>query len=503
VPQRFVGRSGFTLYVVLIVVVIGALMAGSVVYSAQAQRSSADAAARRVESRAIAWSGVQAAMEELRSQRDEMIRGGEPRMPTAWTLFTDGQGRRAVARVVPAGGGELIVSEAGKLDVNTATPAMLAMVPGLDDEVAKRIVAARGGRKFLSVYELAGIEGLAAAFAVGSAAEPEVQDAFVPPEEITPSRPLSDVLTVFAFDPNVQAGMGRNAESHTGVRRISLSGTWSERLGRAITERFDEGAANVVKSLMEQGTKFEKESDIVKVLRRFNVPPTDWSEVLDAFCSDPGPYRLGRVDVLTAPQEVLECIPGFDAAAAEQVVLRRGKLAPEQRMSLVWLVGETILSPDQFERAVDHLAARSMQWRVVIEAGFVEEDSEDTEEEPELTGRVVVEAVLDVSSERARVAYLREVTMADAARSLGPLRAPRREAKQEEPPPAVAEPSAPSAVPAVSSGSGRAGRSPRPPSRPQGNASGEAGGSGAPADGSAGSDSEKDPRLGRWTPGQK
>jgi hypothetical protein len=209
------------------------------------------------------------------------------------------------------------------------------------------------------------------------------------------------------------------------------------------------------------------------------------------------------VDVLTAPQEVLECIPGFDAAAAEQVVLRRGKLAPEQRMSLVWLVGETILSPDQFERAVDHLAARSMQWRVVIEAGFVEEDSEDTEEEPELTGRVVVEAVLDVSSERARVAYLREVTMADAARSLGPLRAPRREAKQEEPPPAVAEPSAPSAVPAVSSGSGRAGRSPRPPSRPQGNASGEAGGSGAPADGSAGSDSEKDPRLGRWTPGQK
>ena len=33
---------------------------------------------------------------------------------------------------------------------------------------------------------------------------------------------LRDVLTVFSFDPNVQAGMGRNAETHTGVRRIAL-----------------------------------------------------------------------------------------------------------------------------------------------------------------------------------------------------------------------------------------------------------------------------------------
>lgn len=491
---------GFVLYVVLIVVTIGALMAGSVVYAAHAQRASADAAARRVQSRAIAWSGVQAAMEELRVQRDELIRGGEPDVPDEWTMFADADGRVAVARLMAMPDGSRLVSEAGKLDINTATEGMLALVPGLSEEIAKRIVSARGGRKFLSVHELEGIEGLRGAVSGGAGtggtegASSASEDAFVPPEETTAARPLEELLTVFSFDPNVQAGMGERAEAHTGVRRIGLSGKWSERLGAAITERFDEGAANVVKSLMEQGTKFDKESDIVKVLRRFNVEPHDWTEVLDAFCGDPAPYRLGRLDVLTAPQEALACVPGIDAAAAEQIVLRRTKLAPEQRRSLVWLVEETVLTPEQFELAVDHLASRSLQWRVVIEAGFIEADEGEGEESPALLDRVVVEAVIDVASERPRVAYLRETTMEEAARALGPLRPPPPE-KKEEP---VARAAAAPPAPAVSSGSGRGGAGRGRAGREAAGAAGEGGGA---AEGPAAAVEEKDPRLGRWTPG--
>ncbi len=498
--RRNAPHRGFTIYVVLIVVTIAALMSASVLYSAQAQRAAADAAARRVQSRAIAWSGVQAAMEELRARRDDLIRGGEVDLPEDWPLFSDDQGRRAVARLV-ASDGRRLISESGKIDVNTATEAMLAHVPGLDAEIAKRIVGARAGRKFLSIQELAGIEGLRGAFTAEAGGERSAdasQDAFVPPDAAVPPRPLGDLLTVFSFEPNVQAGMGRNAESHIGVRRIALSGTWSERLGHAITERFDEGVANGVKSLMQEGTKFEKESDIVKVLRRFRIEPKDWAEVLDVFCGDASPYRLGRIDVLTAPQEVLACVPGIDQAAAEQIVLRRGKLAPEQRLSLVWLATESILTEEQFEQAIDHLAIRSTQWRVVVEAGFIESNDEREAETPALSDRVVVESVIDVSSERPRIAYLREITMAEAARQVGPLRPPPKE-KKEEPAPSAASAPPGAAVSSTPPGGGRsppargARVAPLPSSRER---AGPAEGAGAAAD-------EADPRLGRWTPGRQ
>lgn len=488
------GAGGFALYAVLIVVTIGALVAASVVYSAQAQRAAADAAARRVQSRALAWSGVQAALEEMRSSRQELLRGERPKLSEEWSLFVEGDGRRAVARPVLVDG-EPAVSESGKLDINTATAEMLANVPGLDAEIAARIVAARGSGKFGSVRELASIEGLRAAFSIAGEAEPaESADAFVPPEEVSADRPLEDLLTVYSFDPNIQTGMGRGVESHIGARRISLRGSWSEGLGEAIRDRYDEGTANIVKTIMEQGTKFERETDLVKVLRRFNSPPADWAEVLDVFCADPGPYRLGRVDVLHAPQEALACLPGFDDAAAEQAVLLRDKLAPEQRLSPCWLVVENILTQEQFEQAFEHICSRSLQWRVVVEAGFVPGEESEREERPALQDRVVLEAVIDVSSERPRVAYLRDVSVAAAARQIGPLRPPAAEPETEAKPENAAPAASPTPERAVSSSRER-------PARATEEAREESEQADAPDGPGASGVPEKDPRLGRWTPG--
>lgn len=484
---------GFALYAVLVTVTIGALVAASVVYSAQAQRVAADAAARRVQSRAIAWSGVQAVQEELRAQRADLLLGRRPALSDEWPLFVDGDGRRAVARLVFTDG-QAAVSESGKIDINAATAEMLALVPGLDAEIAARIVAARGAGKFGSVRDLASIEGLRNAFAPSEEDESAGSaDAFVPPTDTALSRPLEDLLTVFAFDPNVQAGMGRGAESHSGARRISLRGTWSDALGDAIRERYDDATANIVKSVMEQGSRFERDADVVRVLRRYNSPPADWAEVLDVFCADPSPFRNGRVDVLGAPREVLACVPGFDAAAAEQAVSLRERLAPEQRLSVCWLVTENILTPDRFEQALEFLCARSMQWRVVVEAGFVPADSDDGDERPPLQDRVVLDAVIDVASERPRVAYLRDVTSAESARRLGPLRAAPEPAATAQPPAnpeLVPSGASPPPGSAVSSSPRRATRGTDGTRQPP------------PSDeGGSASPSEEDPRVGRWTTG--
>lgn len=482
----------FALYAVLITVTIGALVAASVVYSAQAQRVAADAAARRVQSRALAWSGVQAAQEELRAQRADLLLGRRPVLSDEWPLFVDGDGRRAVARLVPIDG-QAAVSESGKIDINAATAEMLAQVPGLDAEVAARIVAARGAGKFGSVRDLALIEGLRNAFGPRDDAEPPAStDAFVPPADAAPPRPLEDLLTVFAFDPNVQAGMGRGAESHSGARRISLRGQWSDALGEAIRERYDEATANIVKAVMEQGSRFERDSDLVRVLRRYNSPPADWPEVVDVFCADPAPFRVGRVDVLAAPAAVLACVPGFDAAAAEQAVALRDRLAPEQRLSVCWLVTENILTPDRFEQAFEHVCARSMQWRIVVEAGFVPADADEGDDRPPLQDRVVLEAVVDVASERPRVAYLRDVSAAESARRIGALgvAGPRPSPDQPPanpepaPPPASADPG--SAVSSSPRRTTRGTESPRPA---------------APADAGDAPASDSDPRVGRWTAG--
>jgi DNA uptake protein ComE-like DNA-binding protein len=481
----------FALYAVLVTVTIGALVAASVVYSAQAQRIAADAAARRVQSRAIAWSGVQAAQEELRLQRGDLLLGRRPVLSDEWPLFVDADGRRAVARPVISEG-QAAASEAGKIDINAATVEMLALVPGLDPEIAARIVAARGAGKFGSVRDLASIEGLRGAFAPAPAdSAPAGADAFVPPTDPASTRPLEELLTVFAFDPNVQAGMGRGAESHSGARRISLRGTWSEALGDAIRDRYDDATANIVKSVMEQGSRFERDADLIRVLRRYNSPPADWAEVLDVFCADPSPFRNGRVDVLAAPREVLACLPGFDAAAAEQAVSLRDKLAPEQRLSVCWLVTENILTPDRFEQAFEFLCARSLQWRIVVEAGFVPADSDEGDERPPLNDRVVLEAVIDVASERPRVAYLRDVTSLGAARRLGPLRATPDPAAAVQPPanPELAPPGAsPAPGSAVSSSPRRTRSGTEEPRRSP------------PPDAGAGP-SDEDPRIGRWTTG--
>ncbi len=172
---------------------------------------------------------------------------------------------------------------------------------------------------------------------------------------------------------------------------------------------------------MERGEKFEKPSTIVKKLRELKVEPKDWVEVMDAFTTNPDQYRLGAVDLLTAPAPVLECVPGITPEAAEAIVARREKLDSARRGTPAWPVLEDIMKPEDFEKAVDFLTSRCAQWRVVVEGGVFPEASDGTTAErgpdwepsggstasellpqaPPLLDRVVLEAVVDVSSRRA------------------------------------------------------------------------------------------------------
>ena len=367
-------RRGVVLILVLVVLTISALVGTTVLAMTSAERSAAETSLRRTQARALAWSGVQAVMAELAAQRDDLLDGRDPFITEEWTVFERPDGTQGVFRLVPLGDGPLpIVSESAKLDVNHVSAEVLARLPMVDENLAQRIVEARDARPFRSVEELLAVDGIDAEMlyglqdGVGFAFEDDFDDAA--------AGALTDVVTVFSFNPNIQVGLGNDGYRHRGDLRIDLNVAWSEELGRAIERRFDENVANLVKSLKERGTSFENDASLVDILRQFNVPPREWAGVLDVFTSTSDPYLMGRVDLSRASRVVLGCLPGFeDDGTTENAISVREGLDDETLNSVTWLASEEVLTPAQFATCVDLVTTRSMQWRVRIEAGLLSVD---------------------------------------------------------------------------------------------------------------------------------
>lgn len=445
---------------VLVVVVMGAALGTSALLSVQSHRAGTDAEVRRAQSRALAWSGVQAAMREIAAQREELLSGGRPDLTGSWTLFDDELGRQGVVRLVDLSETEdgLATSESAKLDVNRATEEMLARLPGVGESLAKRIVEERARGAFSSAEELLRVPGVTPELLYGEARaseeaaaparepraggrglsrrEPESADEEAPAASAIEADPVAliDLLTVYSFDPNVIAGLGE-LEGNRGELRVNLNQPWSEDLGRGISRIWNDDVAQGVQRVMNSGVSFKSDSDIVKEMRKFGVTTDFWGMVLDAFCTSDDQFLVGRVDVMNARPEVLACLPGMDLDAARRIVERREQVTSEQALTPTWIVdapqgSEGVVTQEQYEKVADWVSVRSLQWRIRIEVGFTLADDAAALDGPaartadaELVDRVVWEAVIDASAERPRLAYLRDVSMLDAAREIGQRRA--------------------------------------------------------------------------------
>jgi DNA uptake protein ComE-like DNA-binding protein len=461
------------LLAVLMIVTIAALVGAAGMYTAEVRVTSARASLKAAQARALAWSGVQAVMAELADQRDGIIAGREPLITSEWELYKTAGGR-GVVRLLAVGPGKLkIESENAKLDVNNATAEMLAKLPGSNENIASEIVAARSGRPLQSIGELAQIEGVsetgdaAASRSAGDAA----------------SSSPAPFLTAYAFEPCIQMGVGAGGSDHCGQRRLNVAAGISDDLVGALTKRWGEALGPKLNTLANV-KGFKSRLDLVHAIRAAGIDTADWGQVLDLCETAPDPYALGRVDVNRASAEVLACIPGFDATRAQKVVDTRTGIPSERLASPVWLVEEGILTADQFEQAANFLTVRSFQWHVVVEAGVMaggDEGTSKTLADAQLSSRAVLEAVIDISSQRPRVAFLRDVTLRDAAQEMA-KRAPA--AADEEPPDVAAVPVPPPPPPSAAPPPSQDAKKP------------DAGDPGPPIP-----EGPIDRRLGRWTAG--
>ncbi len=447
---------------VMIVIAMAALAGTTAMYLAQAELASSRTALRRTQSRAMAWSGVQAVMAEMADQREKLLDGAAPELTKRWELFAEDGGPRGVVRLVAwAEDGPLAQSECAKLDLNSATAEMLGKI-GLDEKTAAAVVAARDKTKFASVGDLTRVEGFdahlleRADLSDGAATSGGRQGGPASAGGAAGAAPgaLADLVTVFSFDPNIQSGLGDNGSDHRGKLRVNLQTAWSDRLAGAIDERFGSGSSASLESFFDRGVKFKSLGDVAAAAGQVGLPVAGWPPVFDALTITDDPFLIGRIDLNRATAQVLACIPGVSQSAADQIVEMRDKVDADAKRSVCWPLVQGIVKTEEFAKAVDYLSTRSMQWRVRVEAGLAPSGSGEQSERADevLKDRVVLEAVVDVASERPRVAYLRDVTLEKAMASV--YAAARPVDPSDEPPAPV--PAAPTGAAGAAAATGAA-----------------------------------------------
>lgn len=433
-------RRAFTLLVVLVAVTLGALVATTALTMGGARTSAARSSVQNDQLRALGSSGLLAVMRELELQRDDLMRGGTPTMDGEIVVYETEFERGVVTVVDLDGAGEgLLASEAARVNLNHAPAEVVAALPGMRREWADAIVAARDARPLdspedtlaLGVEPSAWFGGGAGAQAGASA---EAGDALAVPglgfgRGI--DEPLRELVTVFSADPSVRSGFGEDGDGARGRRRVPLHLGWSDGIEAEITESLGEGWASVLRRGVEESGPIDTGAALGSIAT-MGVDVEGWREFYDTLCVTDAPFVPGLVDVNRASEAVLGAWPALGAEGAELATRERDGLDDEQRASARWLVERGVIEDSDGSALLGWAAARSMQWRVRLEARIEAVGVEDRALETiewlaaaegpdglDPVGRtLVLEAVVDVATPRARVVYLRDLTHLDLARAL-------------------------------------------------------------------------------------
>ena len=152
---------------------------------------------------------------------------------------------------------------------------------------------------------------------------------------------------------------------------------------------------------------------------RFRSPLADLSQqadlmgkLLDKTTTQQGMELPARVNVNTAPREVLLALPELDEADADAIIAKRpqylnGEGPDTQFATIAWLLSDQTLTAQQLQSLERYITARTQVYRVQS-IGYFDEG-----------GPVArVEAVIDTNQGKPRIVYYRDLT--DLGRSIDP-----------------------------------------------------------------------------------
>ena len=129
------------------------------------------------------------------------------------------------------------------------------------------------------------------------------------------------------------------------------------------------------------------------------VGPRELGQLMDNYTTDSQSIRPGRLNINTAPADVLAQVVGIDEALANTIASVRQGLSPESSRTIAWLLEEQLLDPPQFKQIEPRISARSFQFHVQVIGYSLP------------SGRYcVLEAIVDLIGPAPQIIYLRDLT---------------------------------------------------------------------------------------------
>jgi len=447
------GRTtrGTVTVLVLVMVAILAIVAAGTLLMARAELGASAAARRSRQARAAAMSGIHRAISVIlnppadgRDIRDNpalfQAQPLDEEDPEGWrfTVFAVNLTDPSSPRYGPS-------DEAARLDVNTATEAMLLKLPGMTEERVHCLLDYRdadstpraqglesdpagGGATYVvknaplyTPEELLLVSGFTGRVVYGDDAnfngmleanEDDGEESFPPDDgDGELSCGLRPLVTTFSYDPDLD----RDGQPRIDINKTDPAELRERLHGAGIARATVEFIAEARKA----GRKFTDPSELLEASLEIDDPDrkgrkkTIRSEVgreelpvvMDKLtCGATARYRgravlRGRINVNTAPPEVLRTLDGLGESAAGWIVRRRGDLDADARATTAWLYTDDVVSAEEFKRLAPRLTARSYQFRVRSFGYSMAHGA-----------YCVLEAVIDVASGRPELMYLRDLT---------------------------------------------------------------------------------------------
>jgi hypothetical protein len=136
------------------------------------------------------------------------------------------------------------------------------------------------------------------------------------------------------------------------------------------------------------------------------------SKLLDKTTTQQGSELAARVNINTAPREVLLALPGLEEADVDEIIAKRpqfvnGEAPDATHATVAWLLADGTLPVEVLQGLERYITARTQVYRVQA-VGYFDEG-----------GPVArVEAVIDTNQGKPRIVYYRDLT--DLGRALDP-----------------------------------------------------------------------------------
>lgn len=423
-------RRGSILFGVLLVVVLATLVASTAMFRVRNNTDIVRASIREDSSRALLRSGLRVLLAEFEAARPDLLRGGvslgsdaaaaSPLRISDGHVISEIGSRRGIIRLLAQPSGESFTPESTRIDLNRAPRETLLALPEMTEAIVDAILARRSRCPFESVEELLVLEEIEPQTLFGDLemfadryrpADQTLEDRTSQAQSFLAEPVLADLVTVYSADPTVRSALEAAAADVVGEPRLIFPSEVVSRTGETLV--IADAARDLL--LSDEAERLEGATDEASFLRRVisGIAPERRALLLDAITTSPDPFLLGRVDLTNASESVLAILPGLDAELAAEIVARRSGLSESRLASITWPLDEGVISGEQFLQLAPWITTRSLQFRVLVEAGF-----EVASDQPrsgdfstlELDQRIVAEVVIDVSGDRARIAYLRDVT---------------------------------------------------------------------------------------------